>query len=178
MARLVLYTRLVSVIQSEPQIQICSHAAQRQGTPVNASKEIRARQVLCGRDGLGRVVLASSYADGRARAKAATGTVGRRVGVERHRVVTFITTLRARLAVQRAGAQLHFHVQVGGVALAGAFQVVKADRCAVACRSVASCHVVGPFRSMGIRQEAMAWSWDPDHSLRRGCRENDFHVCS
>ena len=45
-------------------------------------------------NGLCRSVFASSDADGRARAKAATRTVGRRVGVERHRVVA-LTTLRA-----------------------------------------------------------------------------------
>lgn len=115
MARLVLYTRLVSDIQSEPLFPPGSRAAQRRETPENASKKNGNGGFLCGSDGLGRSVLTSSDADGRAWAKAAAGTVGRRVGVERHRAVTF-TTLRA--SARRTGQTAYLRAAFGRVKMA------------------------------------------------------------
>jgi len=176
MVRLVLYTRSVSDIQSEPLFPPGSRAAQRRETPGDRFKEKWLWRILYYRNGLGRLILSSSDADGRAWAKAAAGTVGRRVGVERHRVVTF-TTLRARLAVRLAAVQPRFHVQVGGAALAVASQAVKVDR-SDACHLEASCHWVGPFHLVGIHQEVTGENWVRDHCLGRDCQETGFHVCS
>lgn len=60
-------------------------------------------------------ILSSSDADGRAWAKAAAGTVGRRVGVERHRVVTF-TTLRA--SARRTGQTAYLMTAFGRIKMA------------------------------------------------------------
>ena len=60
-------------------------------------------------------VFASSDADGRARAKAATRTVGGRVGVERHRVVT-LTTLRA--SARRTGQTAYLIAAFGRIKVA------------------------------------------------------------
>lgn len=63
----------------------------------------------------GQLILSSSNADGRAWAKAAAGTVGRRVGVERHRVVTF-TTLRA--SARRTGQTAYLIAAFGRIKMA------------------------------------------------------------
>jgi len=115
-------------------------------------------------------IFASSDADGRARAKAATRTVGGGVGVERHRVAAF-TTLRARLAVQRAAAQPRFHVLVGDAELADACRAAMVGRSAASCQAA-----VGPYHSAGNRQEEMGdWVLGLVRSSEEGCLESGCH---
>ena len=62
-----------------------------------------------------RSVFASSDADGRAWAKAAAGTVGRRVGVERRRAVTFTTP---RASARRTGQTAYLMTAFGRIKMA------------------------------------------------------------
>jgi hypothetical protein len=126
MVRLVLYTRSVSDIQSEPLFPPGSRAAQRRETPGDRFKEKWLWRILYYRNGLGRLILSSSDADGRAWAKAAAGTVGRRVGVERHRVVTF-TTLRA--SARRTGQTAYLIAAFGRVKMAHPDLLFDSLRC-------------------------------------------------
>jgi hypothetical protein len=74
------------------------------------------------------LVFESSDADGRARAKAATRTVGGRVGVERHRVVAF-TTLRA--STRRTGQTAYLRATFGRIKVAHPdllFNVLRRNR--------------------------------------------------
>jgi hypothetical protein len=93
-----------------------SRAAQRRETPMERFKENMALAVLCVVEmAWGDRFLASSDADGRAWAKAGAGTVGRRVGVERHRAVTF-TTLRA--SARRTGQTAYLRAAFGRIKMA------------------------------------------------------------
>ena len=75
---------------------------------------------------MGRLILSSSDADGRAWAEAAAGTVGRRVGVERHRVVTF-TTLRA--SARRTGQTAYLITAFGRIKMAHPDLLFDSLRC-------------------------------------------------
>jgi hypothetical protein len=81
----------------------------------NASKKIWHGGSCVVKMAWGDRFLASSDADGRAWAKAGAGTVGRRVGVERHRAVTF-TTLRA--SARRTGQTAYLRAAFGRVKMA------------------------------------------------------------
>jgi len=73
-------------------------------------------------------IFASSDADGRARAKAATRTVGGGVGVERHRVAAF-TTLRA--SARRTGQTAYLRATFGRIKVAHPdllFNVLRRNR--------------------------------------------------
>ena len=82
------------------------------------------------------------------------------------------TTLRARLAVQRAAAQPRFHVLVGDAELADAYRAAMVGRSAASYQEA-----VGPYHSAGSRREEMGEDWVLGlvRSSEEGCLESGYH---